>query len=250
MPLREQVLGWLLGPEHLAEIRQVAGTFRVHASLEGNALWALLKLGLADERCDELARMLANWPWVDGGWNCDRKPKASHASFTESLIPLRGLALHARLTGSDRSRDAAQAAQEMFLSRRLFRRLSTGALVHSEFTRLHYPCYWHYDVLFGLKVMAEAGRIGDRRCDEALQLIESKRLAGGGFAAEKKYYRVGADTRLGSSLVDWGGAGARRMNEFVTVDALAVLQSAGRRDATSKPSARPTRRGHAGRKGR
>jgi hypothetical protein len=30
--------------------------------------------------------------------------------------------------------------------------------------KLHYPCYWRYDILFGLKVMAEAGFIRDGRC--------------------------------------------------------------------------------------
>jgi hypothetical protein len=102
-----------------------------------------------------------------------------------------------------------------------------------DFTTLHYPCYWHYDVLFGLTVLAEAGLIGDERCAEALDLLEEKRLPGGGWPAEAKYYRVStdaADRRSGRSTVDWGGASARRMNEFVTVDALWVLRAAGRGD--------------------
>jgi hypothetical protein len=51
-------------------------------------------------------------------------------------------------------------------------------------------------------------------------------LADGGFAAEKKYYQSNPRARTGRSLVDWGGASRSQMNEFVTVEALAVLEAA------------------------
>lgn len=35
--------------------------------------------------------------------------------------------------------------------------LSDGRAVRSEFVKLCYPLHWHYDILLGLKVMAEAG---------------------------------------------------------------------------------------------
>jgi hypothetical protein len=185
-------------------------------------------LGLADERTDELAQRLMTWQWPDGGRNCDKNPGATHSSFMESLIPLRALALHAQVTGNRRSREAAERAAEVFLKRHLYKRQADRSVIQGDFVRLHYPCYWHYDILFGLKVMAEAGLIGDLRCQEALALLESKRLPDGGFPAEKKYYRV-TDRRTSSrSLVDWGGTGQRRMNEWVTADAPSVLKAAGR----------------------
>jgi hypothetical protein len=82
--------------------------------------------------------------------------------------------------------------------------------------------------LEGLKVMAEAGFIRNKRCADALDLLESKRLADGGFPAEGRYYRVIKKLTIDRSLVDWGGAGKRRMNEFVTADALYVLKKAER----------------------
>jgi len=145
----------------------------------------------------------------------------------ESLIPFRALALHAEVTGSSASKVAASRAAEVFLKRRLYRRVRTGGVIERDFVRLHYPCYWHYDFLFGLKVMAETGRIRDRRCEDALDLLESKRLRDGGFAAEAKYYRV-TSRRGGRSLVGWGPTSPSRMNEFVTADALSVLRKAGR----------------------
>lgn len=74
IPLREQVCEWLLGKGHELGIRAIAGRVRRCASQEGNALYALLTLGLADERTDELAFRLTKWQWPDGGWNCDKRP--------------------------------------------------------------------------------------------------------------------------------------------------------------------------------
>ena len=117
---------------------------------------------------------------------------------------------------------------EIFLKRHLFRRERGGQIIRPDFTKLCYPPYWHYDFLFGLKVMAEAAFIDDPRCEEALDLLESKRLPDGGWPAEKKYYRLPKKGRSGNSPVDWGGVSKRRMNAWVTVDALYVLKEAGR----------------------
>lgn len=232
IPLREEIYTWLLGERHQKKIQTINGRVRRCASQEGNALYYLLALGLADERTDELAERLVRWQWPDGGWNCDRNPAARNSSFMESLIPLRGLALHGRVTGSRQSLATAERAAEIFLKRRLFRRQADGSVIDEDFTRLHYPCYWHYDILFALKVMAEAGFIHDERCREALDLLEAKRLPDGGFPAEKKFYRVTQKRVSGRSLVNWGGTSKRRMNEFVTADALYVLRAAGRADGS------------------
>lgn len=228
VPLREQVYGWLFSREHEQKIKAINGRTRRCASQEGNALWYLLSLGLADDRTEELAQRLVKWQWPDGGWNCDKNPKAAKSSFWESLIPLRALALHARLTGKRKSERAARSASEVFLKRRLYKRMGDGRIMNNDFVKLHYPCYWRYDILFGLKVMAEAGFIGDKRCCDALDLLESKRLPDGGFPAEGKCYRVSDKAPTGRSLVDWGGVSKMRSNEFVTADALFVLRQAGR----------------------
>jgi hypothetical protein len=228
IPLREQVLNWLFSEKHQEHIKLINGRTRRCASQEANALFSLLTLGLADERTEELANRLVKWQWPDGGWNCDKNPKASNSSFWESLIPLRALSLHARMTGSKKSKEAAKRASEVFLKRHLFKRQKDGRVMNEQFLQLHYPCYWRYDILFGLKVMAEAGFIKDKRCGEALDILESKRLPDGGFPAEAKFYTVSKKAATGRSLVDWGGVSKHRMNEFVTADALFVLNKAGR----------------------
>ena len=236
-PLREQVLDtWLAEPYHRdVEVATKAGVYRVdgvpvmrgrhraHASQQGNALWSLVTLGLADARCDGLADLLLHWQWPDGGWNCDRDPAADTSSFFETLLPMRGLWAH----GTDRARTAARAAAEVFLERRLAYRRSTGALIRTEFAKLHYPLYWHYDVLAGLKAIADLDLLGDPRCADALDLLESMRLPDG-WPAHARYYRASADVALGHDWVDWGGTSTRRSNPWVTADALAVLRAAGR----------------------
>lgn len=228
-PLRDQMLAWLFSDDYIEEkIGTVKGHTRLHASIDGNLVWSTLKLGISNARTEALVERLIGAQWPDGGWNCDRDASGRSSSFTESLVPLRALALHARLTKSPWSRAATERAAEFFLAHRLYRRLRGGSIVNPNFVKLHYPCYWHYDVLFGLKVINEAGFISDPRCDDALDLLEHKRLPDGGFPAEARYYRPPTSAGTGRSLVDWGGVSARRMNEFVTVDALTVLTAAGR----------------------
>jgi hypothetical protein len=99
--------------------------------------------------------------------------------------------------------------------------------ISHRFLSLAFPRYWHYDVLFGLVVIAEAGLIGDRRCTDALDLVEAKRLADGGFPAETRYYRS-PRASSNASLVTWGGASRQRSNAWVTADALAALAAASR----------------------
>ena len=144
------------------------------------------------------------------------------SSFFETLATIRGLEYHANLRNDSKSRRAAQRATEVFLKRRLCKTQREGNIMNPEFIKLHYPCYWHYDILFGLEVMLLSGKIQDNRCADALDLLLSKQLPDGGFPSDgMRFYR------LKSSLVKWGESGHSRMNEFVTVNALNVLKEAG-----------------------
>ncbi|MEU4428704.1 hypothetical protein AB0F81_49530 [Actinoplanes sp. NPDC024001] len=232
-PLREQVLAVWLDESYYRtfEVRSKAASYRragvpvmhgrarAHASQQGYALWYLITLGLADERCDRLAERLLSWRWPDGGWNCDRVPGADTSSFCETLLPMRGLHAH----GSPQAREAA----EVFLRRRLAFRASTGELIRPDFVQLHHPLYWHYDILGGLRGMAELGLLGDPRCADALDLLESMRLPGG-WPAHARFHRTSAEIALHHDCADWGGASSRRPNPWVTAEALAVLRAAGR----------------------
>jgi len=181
-----------------------------------------------------MARDLIAWQWRDGGWNCDQRPEATHSSFHESLIPLRSLNAYAKLSGDAGMGRAVERAAEMFLARNLYRRKTTGEVIRPRFAMMHYPYFWQYNFLHGLKAMVECGMIRDPRCSPALDLLESKRTPDGGFPAERKYYSVGSSggkrCRGGQTLVGWGPTSEkrRRSNDFVTAEALCVLKAAGR----------------------
>ena len=241
-PLRDRVLELWLRPSYFWEyaarsaadthrvgVARLQGRYRVHASQQGNALYAVTELGLLDPRADRLAERLLHWQWPDGGWNCDGRPGADTSSFMETLTPMLGLVAYAERCRSADAARAAERAAEVFLKRRLFRRVRDGAIIRPEFVKLHYPLYYHYDFLGGLKAMARLGRVKDPRCEEALDLLEDKQLPEGGWPAERRYYRsVGRAWTPGGESVHWGGSGSRRPNEWVTVDALSVLAAAGR----------------------
>ena len=242
-PMRDRALAVWLGPTYFKEydaatkaasyrregVPRENGRYRRCASQQGNCLLYLTQLGLDDGRGEQLVERLAHWQWPDGGWNCARDPAAHVSSFLETLLPMRGLAVYGRATGSALATRIARRAGEVFLQRRLFRRVSDGRVIMPEFVLLHYPTYYYYDVLAGLRGMVEIDRIRDTRCQEALDLLESKRLPDGGWSAEAKLYRY--DPRhfaARAEFVNWGGVDSRRMNPWVTADALGVLVAAGR----------------------
>lgn len=240
-PMRDQLLDAWLAPQFMSEfecassakaysVRKVPvmrGRHRRCASQQGNALYAIVTLGLADNRTEQLVERLLHWQWPDGGWNCDKRPRADSSSFMETLTPMRGLGAFARLSGDVTVRAAVERAATVFLDRQLFKRRSNGKVIHPEFVKLHYPLYWHYDILGGLKVLGEVGLIRDRRCAAALELLAAKRLPDGGFPAEARYYKASRTIALGNDMVDWGGTSKRTSNPWVTADALSVLAAAG-----------------------
>lgn len=240
LPLRNQVYEWLFSEQHILDFHKRTGRerqVRLHASMEANALFASLALGLADARTEGLVERLLWAQWDDGGWNCDRRKQADSSSFYESITPLRALAWYYRASGDPKARVAVERATDVFLKRQLFRRASDSTIIRDEFLKLRYPAYHYYNILWAMRILVEAGAclgegfIHDPRCQETLDILEAKQLPGGGFQSEGKYYyaanKPGEITWHGSR-VDWGVNARNKPNEFITVDALSVLVAAGR----------------------
>ena len=207
----------------------IDGRHRRCGSQQGSGLLSAVRLGVVDERAARLAERLEYWQWPDGGWNCDLDASAASSSVYETLLPMRGLAAYGSAAGDEAATHAARRAADVLLDRRVVFHRSSGELIDPNWARLHYPLYWRYDVLGGLKGLAELGLVTDDRCEAALDLLEAKELPdGAGWAAEARYYHGVGRVTSGYDHVDWGGVSARRPNPWVTVDALAVLAAAGR----------------------
>ena len=85
------VLAWITSDRHRSTT-VIDGLARRCASVEGNALAVLTRVGLAGEPPVEgIARALVGWQWPDGGWNCDVRASGRRSSFHESLAPMWGL---------------------------------------------------------------------------------------------------------------------------------------------------------------
>jgi hypothetical protein len=221
------VLDWLTSQSHRERVRVIDGLTRRCASQEGNALAVACRLGMAlDPRAELLARSLAGWQWPDGGWNCDPRASGRRSSFHESLPPAWGLHEYWLATGATWAREAAAQAAELFLSHRLFR-TSGGEVIDRGWLALHYPPYWHYDVLQALVVLSRLGMAGDPRAGDALELLVRRRRADGRWQPGGSWWRPPGSDRPRSNpveVVDWGRSGP---NELLTLNALRVLKAAG-----------------------
>lgn len=235
-PLVRRVHDWLLSRHFLEPPLTVVipgqeDRVRHCASLDGNAIWSSVRLGLEDERTRTVVDRLIAWQWPDGGWNCDKSPSAKVSSFQESLIPARGLWAFGQVHDYRPALDAAQRVADLVLARRLLWRERDGSLMRPAWggpvDRIHYPIQF-YDVLFALQVMHELGRVGDPQCADALALLESKRLADGGFPREAPGAVTADEVGSGHTYADWGPSGRRNGNPLVSLAAVEVLRAAGR----------------------
>jgi hypothetical protein len=220
----EQVLAWLTGTSHRGTVPVINGLARRCGSQEGNALAVACRLGAADdERVRLLAAGLIEWQWPDGGWNCDRRTAAHRSSFHETLPPIWGLHEYAAATGDADAADAARRGAELLLEHRLYRSLSTGEVINSEWLTPHWPPYWHYDVLQALVVLVRMGLAGDRRVDDALAGLRRRRHADGRWRASHRWWKPPPSPRAGEA-VDWRIDDAS--DRMVTLRALTVLRAA------------------------
>jgi hypothetical protein len=218
------VLDWLTDERHRASIVTIDGLARVHASQEGNALAVCSRLGLAgDPRVQLLAESLIRWQWPDGGWNCDRRATGRRSSFHESLVPAWGLFEYWRATGEPEAYRASERASELFLGHRLFRSGRTGEVISREWVTLHYPPYWHYDILHALLVLARIGLASDPRCRDALEILERRRRPDGRWQPGGSWWKPPGSPRGSVEVVDWGRSGP---NQMITLNALRVLMRA------------------------
>ena len=128
---------------------------------------------------------------ADGGFNCRlNRSGARHSSVHTTLSVLEGIDQYAR-SGyryrADELRTVREAAVELLLRHRLYRSHHTGLPIDEEFTRLHHPARWHYDILRCLDAFAVGGVPYDERMEDALDVLERRRRSDGRWVAARAY---------------------------------------------------------------
>ena len=125
----------------------------------------------------------------DGGFNCRIRTKdVHHSSFHTTFNVLEGLTEAARAGNIDAKafRKSEAAALDFMLAHKLYRSDKTGEIIDERFTHLTYPSHWHYTVLRGLDYIRETPEIGDKRLDDPIAMIESRRKPNGRWVTEKR----------------------------------------------------------------
>ena len=125
---------------------------------------------------------------ADGGWNCEAENGSVRTSIDTTINVLDGLLAYERATGENGDvRTARLEAEEYLLERSLFRRKSTGEVVHPDFLEFGFPYYWRYDILRGLDYFRNTGAEPDQRVAEAVELVESKQQPDGRWLLDRIY---------------------------------------------------------------
>lgn len=222
----DRVLHWLTSAANLAPIRRVKGLPLSDASIQGNAVAACTRLGLAeDPRVGILAERIVEWQWPDGGWNCDGRASGRRSSFHETLCTIWGLHEYATATGDSSAAAAARRGVELLLEHRLFRKHGTGEPIHGSWIKLHYPAYWHYDILHALHVLRQMGLVADPRASDALDIVAKRRRPDGRWTADAYWWSPPGSGKSTPEVLDWGRG---KPSPMLTLNALRVLKAAGR----------------------
>ncbi len=127
----------------------------------------------------------------DGGFNCRlNQGGARHASVHTTVCVIEAITQYQhsgyryRL---DELQSARAEATEFLLRHHLYRSERTGEVMRPEFTRLHHPARWHFDILRGLEALADSGTAYDPRMADALRVLGSRRGPDGRWAANSPY---------------------------------------------------------------
>lgn len=127
----------------------------------------------------------------DGGFNCRANRSGARVSSVHSTTSvIDGLSEYLRSGYTYRAaevRDAIGTATASLLARHLYQRRSGGEPIRVEFTRLHHPARWHFDVLRGLDVLRSAGTVYDDRLDAAVDVVLRRRHSDGRWPAAAQY---------------------------------------------------------------
>ena len=135
-----------------------------------------------------LADRLLSEQLADGGWNCDAERGSVRSSFHTTICVLEGLLEYEKAEGTSAAiSDARARGHEYLLSRRMFRKLSSGDVIDPaksraempSWTQFVFPSMWQYDLLRGLDYLRSSGIAASDETKEAVGVVAERRLPDG-----------------------------------------------------------------------
>lgn len=161
--------------------------------VNGMALSYSAYFGAAQEALAPIVELLLDRRVEDGGFNCQwRKGRTppTHSSVHTTVSVLEGITEYLRSGYGYRAAELADAADgcvQFLLRHRLYRSHRTGEPMRPEFTRLHYPARWYFDILRCLDAFRDAGVPCDERMQDALDVLTARRRADGRWVVARAY---------------------------------------------------------------
>jgi hypothetical protein len=173
--------------QHLMEDR----SFDHEVCFTGHMLRTLLVLGYGDDpRVRRALEWLPELQLDDGGWNCDYpKYNPSHSSFMSTIDPLWAYSEIPRFQLTRKLKRSLERGAEFLLEHRVYKSDRDGQPVELRrkrpssddplfttglITRFHFPMYYYYDALHGLRVLTGLGYGDDERISDAVRLYTVK----------------------------------------------------------------------------
>lgn len=175
--------------------------------------------GAPEAELESVVDCLLDSQLADGGFNCQFNRKgASHSSMHSTLSILEGFHEYAAKDYGYRvdeiERQAAEA-REFLLQHRLYKSDRTGEVIQKRFTMLSFPSRWYYDILRALAYFTAAKLPHDERLEDALDLLESKRLKDGRWPLQAKHAgQVHFDMEKAGQASRWNTLRAMRVLDF------------------------------------
>jgi hypothetical protein len=156
---------------------------RIHAEtcITGMLLAISAYFRVEDMRLDLIAEHLVAQQMDDYGWNCRSYKGDKHSSFNTTLLVLEGLREYQSFRPRNKLRleQSLKKGREFLLQHRLYRSHRTGNIVRHQFTLAPSQPSWQYDFLRALDHFQAARAPQDKRLQDAIDLLISKRDADG-----------------------------------------------------------------------
>lgn len=204
--------------------------------LTGNMIRTLAVFGYGeDPRVKKAIQWMPEQQLEDGGWNCNYpEKKVKHSSFMSTIEPLWAYSEIPRAKWTRKMKKSIEDGAEFLLMHRVYKSDHHHWKHSLPFaTSFHFPMYYYYDALHGLRVLAKLGYGDDERVKDAVHLILSKRSPDGKWLLEGDWSREPESQKnKRKALVDveelW------EPSKWVTLNAYRALAARGDLDVSRK----------------